>query len=221
MKGLVISIVFCSVFLASCNLDWQPGGWSGGTGEGGVEVSTELFRPTGLVNEWIFSTNDTTNALPYGKSFWYPAEDSQEPFERWSLIATKDGGERYAGYGMILCHGSRECGEDGEERETMLTVMIRCDGYFQVAEVLGTDYRPFENWLPNDAIEQEYGRENKLTVEREANGVFTLLINDIDVYRFVDDEEPYHSGGTQGFLAVVSPHEDFPDFPVTIRYRLP
>jgi hypothetical protein len=179
------------------------------------EITTELFQATGMEDEWLFSTNDEENALPHGKSFWYPTGDLQATFGSWSLIVTKEGGEAYAGYGMIFCHGS-----DGSE-ESMLTAMIRCDGYFQVAEVVGADYRPLDDWIADDAIIEGYGRENEISVSRSTGGTFTLLINSIEVYQFTDDEEPFHTGGAQGFLAVVSPLEDFPDVPVSVRYRLP
>jgi hypothetical protein len=208
-------LLLIPLLLASCGLDWNPSDWDGETGGGGIEVSTELFGTTGIGNEWRFYTNDGENALPFGKSFWYPVGDGQEPFGGWSLVVTKDGGEAYAGYGMIFCHGS-----DGNE-ESMLTVMLRCDGYFQVAEVIGTDYRPFDDWLPDDAIVEGYGRDNEIAVDRDSFGTFILRINGVEVYQFTDDEEPFHSGGDQGLLAVASPLEDFPDFPVSIRYRIP
>ena len=209
---ICLALLFLPV---SCGLDWSRSEWDGETGGDGVAVSTELFRPTDAEGEWRFFTNDDANALPWGKSFWSPAGDSQDPFESWSLIVTKDGGEAYAGYGMILCHGG-----DGTT-ESMLTVMLRCDGYFQAAEVIGADYRPFDDWRRIDAIDEGYGRENEISVERDSGGTFTLRINGVEICRFSDDEEPFHDGGAQGFLAVVSPLEDFPDFPVSIRYRLP
>jgi hypothetical protein len=45
--------------------------------------------------------------------------------------------------------------------------------------------------------------------------------NDTAAYSFEDTVEPYHDGGEEGFLAVISYNDDFPQTPVRVVYHVP
>ena len=189
----------------------QPTGWDGDLGGDGIQVSSTLFSQDGTTGEITFQTNDEKYSDPYGSSFWYPVADSeQQPFSEWTVRTAKASGNQNAGFGIIFCHSVD--GDTGVEQ--MLSVMIRNDGYYQIASIVGTTYTPNTSWTQSGAI-YGTGLFNTLRVSRTSGGIFTLYINEVEISDF---EYAGFSGGTQGYLVVVSPLEDFPDVPVNVRF---
>ena len=211
MKKVCFSAaVLLPLFLGACFVDWTQPEWKGDLGGGTPQVSTTLFSNSDIAGEKVFSTNDINISRPFGKSYWLPQGSEVTTFREYKIEAVKVGGDSSAGFGMIFCHGTEE---------SMLTAMIRTDGFFQVAEVAGGTYKPMADWNSHSAIRTGFGQRNTLRVTRDDLGQFAFYVNDQKIYEFTDDEEPVHSGGRQGYLVVVSPREDFPKVPVDVRFR--
>ena len=170
-----------------------------------MERRGDLFIPS-TDNPRIrqFRTNVPGSGGPYGRSYWMPLAGSlQSPFVSWRVKVTKVHGRASAGFGIVMCYG-----DHGAREPSMLTVMIRTDGYFQVGEVIGSRYRRFEGWKKSDAIFESPGSTNTLAVVREGE-MFVLSINAVEVYRFHDNTEaPVHLGGEQGYVVVTAPNEN-------------
>ncbi|ORC29883.1 hypothetical protein B4O97_18815 [Marispirochaeta aestuarii] len=213
VKGWCIFIAFAVLFSGCQFIDTsKPTGWDGNLGGDGVQVDSTLFSEDETAGEIIFETNDEQYSDPYGSSFWYPVENSdQQPFTEWTVSAAKSSGNRNAGFGIVFCHSVDE--DSGEER--MLSVMIRTDRYYQIASIIGTEYAPNTSWTQSSAI-YGTGLFNELRVQRASDGIFTLYINDQEI---TDFEYSGFSGGSQGYLVVVSPLEDFPDVPVNVSFK--
>ena len=199
------------MLIGSCNFS-SPLAAPDGTGDhkpSPIEKNTRLFADGETPGELVFETNESRYARPYGKSFWFPAGNIQSPFVEWGVTAGKESGRTEGGFGVVIC----------DIGTSMLTVMIRIDGYYQVAEIVKGDYVPRDAWRFHPAIVRDYGNRNRIDVSRASNGVFTLRINDQKITTFVDDEAPIHTGGRQGYLVVSSPLEDFPRIPLKVIFR--
>ena len=209
LKNRIIVSALFAILLFSCDFQNPDSSWEGELGGGVIEENSILFGSTDTPGECLFETNEDRYSIPYGKSFWFPTSNVQDPFTEWSVGVVKESGREEAGFGLVFC----------DQGGSMLTVMIRIDGSYQVAEVVGTDYRPFDVWHTHSAIHDGYGMYNLIRVSRGVGGEFTLWINGREVRRFVDDEAPIHSSGRQGYLVITSPLEDFPQKPVIVRFR--
>lgn len=205
------------LLLAGCTLP-EPLGWDGNVGGGGINETSVLFNEEsgpGGRSIYRFYTNEVSFSQPFGRNFWLPRPSSYaEPFNEYAVRVNKRSGAAEGGFGLVLCHG-----RDAENVESMLTVMIRTDGYYQIAEVVGTSYTPFSDWHYSTHIHTGKGFDNELKIKRDSDD-FVLYINGHEVERFSDNTEaPIHVGGTQGFLSVVTPLEQFPQFPVEVTFE--
>jgi len=197
----------------------RPALWDGGIGDGPIQTgTTDLFTPEGDGSERIyrFKTNDRSASRPRGKSYWFPLSgEGQTPFSAWEVTVNKINGRRLAGFGIIMCHQT-----DSGGVESMLTVMIRVSGEYQIAEVVGADYQEFAPWQSFRYIRKGYGLSNTMRIVR-VNDQFVLSINGEEVERFHDNNDaPTHTGGIQGFLVVISPLEAFPSRPVEVTFKV-
>ena len=173
-----------------------------------IEKNTRLFAEGDKPGEFVFETNESGYSRPHGKSFWFPAGNTQSPFVGWGITVRKESGRTEGGFGIVIC----------DVGTSMLTVMIRIDGYYQVAEIVKDRYIPRDVWRFHPAIGRDHGNKNRINVSRSPDGVFTLRINDQKITTFVDDEAPIHTGGRQGYLVVSSPLEDFPRSPLKVIF---
>ena len=211
MKKRIIPTAALMVLLVSCDFSSPlvPPEGIGDQNPPPVEENTRLFVEGDKPGEFVFETNESGYSRPYGKSFWFPAGNTQSPFVDWGITVRKESGRTEGGFGIVIC----------DVGTSMLTVMIRIDGYYQVAEIVKGRYIPRDVWKPHPAIVRDRGNKNRINVSRASNGVFTLRINDQKITTFVDDEAPIHTGGRQGYLVVSSPLEDFPRIPLKVIFR--
>jgi len=196
----------------SCGIDPAEEKWEGIGGE--IYKVSDLFERSADSDEYRLQTNEEKYTGLYGSSLWTPLEGSlQNPFDSWEAEVTKISGEQNAGYGMVLCQQ-----RDAEGVESMLTVMIRVDGYYQIGKVGRKEYSKLAGWKRSNNLREGYGISNRIKVEREGDE-FVLIFNGVNTERFEDEKEPVHKYGAQGFLAVISPLERFPSVPVDIRFK--
>jgi len=213
---IFVCLAISAVAVLSCELDLLEEGWEGDIPSGGIQAVSDLFeRPAEDTDMYRLHTNDRRFSRLHGSSVWLPLDDnSQDPFDSWEVEVTKSSGDRNAGYGIVLCQQ-----RDSEGIESMLTVMIRVDRYYQIGKVVGKKYTKLLGWRFSKRLKGGYGISNRIEVERE-DGEFVLTFNGGEVVRFRDKKEPIHEGGVQGFLAVISPLESFPSVPVDIGFKV-
>ena len=119
-------------------------------------------------------------------------------------------------YGIVICQGKREVG--GEEKTTMLMVMINTEGQYTIGKVIGSSYQVFSWWKTDEHIRKGFGIENTIAVGYES-GVYTLEINGAEMETFKDEEEPIHTGGKNGYVVVIAPEDRFPAYTVDVVFR--
>ena len=174
------------------------------------------FYPTDKAGEYIFRFNKISRIGSYGKSLWYPLYTNSERAKEWSLSTSKESGHRESGYGMILRYGKGEAGE------SMLVVLLRTDGYYQVGKFQGlsgggSSYHSLTEWSASESLNQGYKTWNLIHVRQNAAGKYELYLNGQLVRTFADKIQPYSRGNQHGGIVVLSPHEKSM---VEVRFRL-
>ena len=196
----------------------------GGGDEGGGSVQDDsLFVYDGANSTYSFYTTDASYVGPNGYTLWSLSRPSQSPFLSRDVTLVKSSGNLYAGFGIVFCEYALSGGT-----ETMLVAMINANGQYSVGEATGSVYAPYtaSTWVDANALSQVlnkgYGASNELALSRDAgSGQFSLMLNGVHVFDFKDQRLPLVTGGGEGYLAVISPQESFPDKPVSIVFTEP
>jgi hypothetical protein len=187
-----------------------------GTG-GSSEQHDDLFvqQPD---QSWLFSTNDSAFWGPNGYTLWALPLAGQPAFAQRDVDLVKSSGNAWAGYGIVFCQFDTG---DPAIGESMLLVMINTQQQYSVGEVNDSRYTPYSSttWVSHAAMNRGYGVVNRVTVTRDAGGLFTLYLNGVQVMTFRDGRSPAPNGGGDGYLAVISPQDSFPQTPVTVSYK--
>jgi len=214
--ALVILAVLIVLLAAGC-----PSPTTGKTtvdhGTGGSSTQHDELFVTTDNQTFSFSTKDTAYWGPDGYSLWTLRQDGgQSPFVSRRVNVVKSSGNDYAGYGVIFCQY-----DTGDSRgESMLVVMINTQRQYSVGEVTGSSYAPFTTptWIQSPSLHNGYGVSNEIGVTGDGVGQFTLTLNGTKVMAFTDGRLPLETGGGDGYLAVISPHDSFPLIPVSVSY---
>jgi len=215
MAWICAAAVF--VLLTGCPLP-TPESPEGDEGNdvGQISEGSTLFEAVdGQPGVFKFETNDTAYEGGSGYTFWALSEGAQEPFRQRSTALTKFSGNNRAGYGIVFCHGTAPDG-----RETMLTAMINAAGEDSVGEVTGSRFSVLVPWTAGESLASGLNQRNILSVTL-SGGIFTLRLNGTVAETFEDEAEPYHTGGANGYIVVISPLDDFPGTPVHVRFEEP
>jgi hypothetical protein len=92
----------------------------------------------------------------------------------------------------------------------MLTVMLNNNRQYAVGKVVAGKYESLQWWTVSSFINAGSGPVNTINVSYDTVlERFTLKINGGSALIFTDDEEPKHSGGDNGYIAVISPLDRF------------
>ncbi|HUW42517.1 MAG TPA: hypothetical protein VMV90_16045 [Rectinemataceae bacterium] len=188
-----------------------------GSAGGTLAEASSLFVPDAQTGSYDFSTNDSAYWGPNGYTLW-TLSSSQTPFAQRDVVLTKTSGNAYAGYGIVFCeYDSGDAAHD----ETMLVVMINTQAQYSVGVATGSSYTAYTSstWLSSNYLAKGLGMANEVKVTRDASGLFTLYLNGVEVMSFRDGRTPLQMGGGDGYLAVISPQDSFPQTPVTIIYK--
>lgn len=188
-------------------------GSDGDPGTGTVTEDSALFEAAdGSEGVYVFRTNDTAYSGGSGWSFWTLVGEDSRPFPGYSAALVKTSGNSRAGYGIVFCH------EGSGSAETMLVAMINVSGEYLVGEVVGAEFSALVPWTSSGRLKTGYNQRNEVAVFL-SDGAFSLWLNGESVETFEDEEPPLHTGGRCGFLAVVSPLDDFPGTPVRVTFE--
>lgn len=183
-----------------------------------IVESSELFPETGEPEEYLFYSNDADHIQNYGMTFWATKLSDQAVFDLIDVSLTKISGHKLTGYGVIFCHSLR--GEP--EQKTMLALMINLNQQYIIGEVVDDEFTIIVPWTGYGGIYTGYNQENRVKIAFDPTGEeFHLYINNMDelLMTFKDDNAPIHRAGSSGFVVVISPFDQFPEFPVHIIFK--
>ena len=219
LAGILIASLSVPI-LVGCRFS-SAGSSSGGTSAGGDSSGTVAQEDKLFLKQadggFLFSTNDQAYWGSSGYTLWSLSCPSQTPFTQRDVALTKTSGDGYAGYGIVLCEYDSG---DADNDETMLVVMINTQQQYSVGEATGSVYTAYTSptWIQSLSLSRGYGMTNEVKVTRDGTGLFTLYLNGSQAMTFHDGRTPLQSGGGDGYIAVISPQDNFPQTPVTISY---
>ncbi len=218
MKKLLIMIVpLIALFPVGCRVPVGEDNPSTETTGGQIEEVSDLFVQQ-ADGGYLFTTNDPAYWGPYGYTLWAMPCPTQATFTRRDVTLIKTSGNANAGYGIVFCQ--YDTGNASHD-ETMLVVMINKSGQYSVGEATSSVYSAYTSslWIQDAHLAQGDGMPNEVEVARDASGLFTLSLNKTPVMTFHDGRTPLHTGGGQGYIAVISPQDSCPSIPVSVTYK--
>ena len=188
---------------------------------GGLIQASDLFKEGTPDSDRNVTTHLYTNDPAYwsmnGYTFWtvWGDEGINDPYTERTVTMSKVKGNSQAGYGLVICEGVREV--NGEEVDTMLVFMINDEGSYAVGKVLDGKYESQVWWTRNAAIRPGLGAPNEITIRKNGEA-FEVIVNGQVISEYVEGDEPRHMGGRNGYVAVISPLDKFPQNEVDIYY---
>lgn len=211
-----LALLTAVVLLAGCPVTPRAGDEAEDAQGGGIEEHSELFVDDGgSPRTTVFETNDPRFWGPYGCTLWTLRGTPQAPFAAREATASKLSGDGSAGFGFVFCAYDSA---DPLVGETMLVVMINTQRELIVGEVAAGEFRELVPWTFCAALKAGYGQENTIGLAVDS-GQFIVSLNGSEAARFRDDDPPFHEGGADGYLVVISPLDRFPEVPVHVVFR--
>ena len=167
---------------------------------------------------FIFQTNDPAWWGPYGYTLWALQGAPLSPFVSRQVQVNKVSGDGAAGYGIVFCHYDTG---DPTIGETMLIAMIDTQREFIVGEVTGASFAEIVPWTESGYLGMGYDHANVLKITYDAGEKeFALFLNGGLAACFRDDSAPFHdAGGGNGYIVVISPHDNFPHDSVHVIFQ--
>jgi len=165
----------------------------------------------------VFRTNDERYWTLEGKTIWTVWDETETEFRERAVAMGKTSGYSGGGYGIVFCHG--EYMVKGILTPVMLVVMINNQGQYIIGKVIGGIFIDNGWWKTTPYLQRGTGELNEIRVLFEAeNGEYCLEINEHEIERFRDDDEPTLSGGKDGYIVVITPFDKFPDSSVNVYF---
>jgi len=185
-----------------------------------------LFESEELANGrtlTIFRTNDLQYWTHEGMTLWSVFGHGEDPFTSRSVTVAKSSGSTLGGYGIVFCHGIHEIEIEDEENifvPAMFVVMINNDGYFITGKAVGGVFNDFGWWRTSNLLRKGDGTENEITVTYdETEEEFSLYFNGQFQESFKDDGMPVLTGGRNGYIAVITPFDNFPAVGIDVYFE--
>jgi hypothetical protein len=183
-------------------------------------LSSELFVSEPAADGYtrtVFRTNDVSYWTHEGSTLWTVFGGEEVEFISRTVTVSKSSGFSGGGYGIVFCQGEHEV--EGILKPAMLVVMVNNNGQYIIGKALGGVFSDFGWWQPSAFLNRGAGASNELSViYDEILGKYRLLINGSNVDDFIDDDIPVLRGGKNGYIAVITPFDNFPVHSVNINY---
>lgn len=212
----LLAVLFVLALVGACALPRTGEG-----GSGAIQEHSDLFvpgTPVGGKTIWTFETNDTAYWSSSGYTLWGKTGSSHAEDTDWTrtVALTKDSGDGAAGYGIVFGYV-----DDPTYGPTMLVVMINTEGKYCAGEAVGSDYHEILPWTSSASLQTGLSQANELALSyAHTTQTYSLAINGTAETTFQEDSvAPYHNGGADGFLAVISYNDNFPATPVRVVFE--
>ena len=171
----------------------------------------------GGLTRTVFRTNDKQYWTYEGMTMWTVWGDGEDIFDSRTVTMGKSTGYSGGGYGIVFCHGEYEV----EEKLTlaMLVVMVNNEGQYIIGKAIGGIFNDIGWWKSTPYLHRGTGATNELTMSYEKeNGEYCLTINGYEIERFRDDSAPALRKGKNGYIAVITPFDKFPESGIDVYY---
>lgn len=172
----------------------------------------ELFVEAGSVR--TFSTNIYEFGAGQGATYWVEEESAVPLFYDFSVEVKKLSGYSLGGYGVFFAQRNSVT-----EDFAALALIINNVGEYCVGLIEDKSFSYLKEWTDSAYLIKGYNQGNRLSISGLGQGEFRVSINGNEVFEFTDSSDPVLSGGGFGYLAVISPLENFPSIPVTVQFE--
>jgi len=162
----------------------------------------------------LFSVNEYKLGPGEGVTYWFEEVPSALDFSTVSVNINKISGYRLGGFGVFFSQKNISTSDF-----SALTVLIDTERNYCIGLISEGSFSYIKTWSNHLAINSGDNRNNKITISEISDGKYQLNINEVDIWDFEDQSDPKHNGGGFGYIAVVTPLENFPSIPVSIKYE--
>ena len=193
MKNFYNFLIICFIFFSCVSSNSKRD----------VVVSTIDFLPDnkGFIQ---YYTNELDN-LSTGKNIFSDNINSKYIYE---IECKKISGNKYQGYGLIFA-------SENYDNKYYILIDVNCK-YLIVKENDPNQNRTIiKDWTLFERLNSGYDVINTIKVIKDST-IFTVFLNDIQVYQFEDDTI---DGDRLGYRVSISNDELFPNVPVDVRFR--
>lgn len=177
-----------------------------------IVENEDLFVSNGSTR--MFSTNYYEFGAGNGATYWIQEEHAVSAFYDFSVSMKKISGHSLGAFGVYFAQRS-----DGSVDFSSLVVFINSVGEFCVGLIDNGSFTYLREWTDCDFLIRGYNQSNSVSVKGSGTGEYRIILNGNEVLSFEDPSEPAHVGGGFGYLAVVSPLENFPSIPVSVLFE--
>jgi hypothetical protein len=181
------------------------------------EEASTLFLSDPVTGEKVFSINTVSTLLNGGATYWSETVPEGPHFHPFEVILRKSSGHGGGGFGFYF--SQRDSDRDSFSAPALF---INIYGEYCAGVIHDRIFEYVLPWTGSEYLIKGYGQNNIIGIEAGSEpGQYTILFNGNFVNQWVDPSDTVHLGSGLGYLAVVTPLENFPSVPVIIRYRNP
>jgi len=220
MKYLKTVILFCvCILLFSCY--FVPSDKSSSSTEeiipswdsstvipGGNPENDALFIQENEIT--TFSLCDEQYWSSQGYTLWSFDKELSAAYSSLNFTIQKQSGTPEAGYGIIFAQYTTNTVNN------MLILLLNTQGQYCVGELKNSKFYTLKSWTSHDCINKGYAVENAVSINYK-NYKYQIKINNVEVYTIKKNSLLYTTGKV-GYIAVISPKDNFPDERVLITY---
>lgn len=175
-----------------------------------IEEDETLFSDQ--TGEIAFSINYFEFGSGQGATYWMEQEASEGNFEELSFDLNKVSGYKLGGFGVFFSQREKDTDDFNA-----LSILLNADGEYCVGLIEDSSFTYIKEWTNHDNLNSGYNLENSINLTLSGD-IYTLTINDGYACEFEDASEEQHNDGGYGYLAVVSPLENFPSITVNVLF---
>jgi len=209
LAGLLIIL---TLIIFSCKNDFTPDENQFQDDPPPLSWTNKFFEPElieGGLTRTILRTNDRQYWTYEGFTMWTAWGNANTPFVSRTVSMVKPSGYSGGGYGIVFCQSEHEI--NGVLTPVMLVVMINNDGEYLFGKTIGGIFVDFSWWKTTPYLNKRTDSANELTVFYDnSTDEFCIQINGYEIERFRDDNEPLLRSGKNGYIAVITPFDNFP-----------
>lgn len=162
---------------------------------------------------YFFEINDTKYKTEKGYTFWTVRKTNEKTeFETVKTDVCKESGINEAGFGIVFLS------QKIDGKDFLLTVMINTKGQYVIGKYMDGTFSKISDWKDCEYLNKGKGVYNRLEVSYKDES-FTLKINEQKVSDFTISENVRFWRSKSGYVAVVSPYEEFPSESVRVLFK--
>lgn len=184
-----------------------------GSSKNKIEENAALFEQDAEESFYVFELNDERYITENGYTFWTVKNINEKiNFEPVCATLSKQSGKAESGFGIVFLS------QKIDGKDFLLTVMINTKGQYVIGKYMDGQFTLISDWKTSDYLQRGYGVKNKVQVNYDGEA-FILSLNGFEVSTFTVGESLTFWRSKSGYVAVISPYENFPATSVKVTFE--